>query len=124
MAKQRNMNGWGGRRVGAGRPRGLGRRSHLSLGAVGQLKRPALELLDRFKNAELPLHRLLRRMCDESLSEEYRDQIAAIVLPFCHARIAPTTQPRRIKDLSDVELTAHIHALERGELLPPLLPGS
>jgi hypothetical protein len=38
-------------------------------------------------------------------------------------RIAPTPQPKRIKDLSNTEIAAHTNALECGELLPPLLPG-
>jgi hypothetical protein len=123
--KHRNINGHGGMRLGAGRPKGsLTRpRPPQSLATAARVKRPALALLDRIKEAELPLDRLLRRMCDPDLPEEYRDQLAAIALPYCHARIAPTAQPKRIKDLSDTEIAAHINALERGELLPPLLPG-
>jgi hypothetical protein len=123
----------GGKRSSAGRPKGArtgsdkrfrGLGSEPTLGNAARVTRPALELLDRFKEAELPLHRLLRRMCDRTLPEEYRDKLAAIALPYCHAKILTPAQPRRIADLSDVELVAYTRALERGELLPPLLPRS
>jgi hypothetical protein len=49
-----------------------------------------------------------RRGAGRALPEQYRDQLAVAVLPYCHARIAPTARPQRVQDLSDAELSARI----------------
>jgi hypothetical protein len=88
---------------------------------AARVERPALELLQRFENAELPLTRILRRMSDPTLPDDYRDKLALFALPYCHPKIMPIAASKRIQDLSDIELTARIKDLERG-LLPLSLP--
>jgi hypothetical protein len=68
----------GGKRPGAGRPKGrLGKRTVLT------------ELLPRLEaeDAELPLYRLLRRIRDPGVDEKYRDVLAIATLPFLHPRM-------------------------------------
>ena len=61
----------GGRRAGAGRPPGAKNKRTLML--IAQVKK---------NGHELPLPRLLRRMNDKKLPEEYRDSLAAQAHPI------------------------------------------
>jgi hypothetical protein len=68
----------GGKRPGAGRPKG------------NRSKRVVLaELLPKLEaeDAELPLYRLLRRIRDPAVDEKYRDVLAISCLPFLHPRM-------------------------------------
>lgn len=73
-------SGRGGRRPGAGRPRGSG-------GKAARAR--AVEAQGR----ELPLDRLLRRMCDPGLDEKYRDSLAIAACPFLHPKLSVVGQP-------------------------------
>jgi hypothetical protein len=66
----------GGRRPGAGRPRG------------SKNKLPLAELLPKLEAAdeELPLYGLLRRIGDPNLDDRYRDMLRIACLPFLHPR--------------------------------------
>jgi hypothetical protein len=85
--------GRGGRREHSGRPKGArGRRSRELL---AQAKAEALEL---------PVDRLLRRMNDPSLAEDYRDQLAAIVAPYTAPRLSAVSLSKRPAQMSDEEI--------------------
>jgi hypothetical protein len=96
--------GRGGKREGAGRPKGaLGKRSR--------------ELLARAKaEGELPVERLLRRMNDASLSEEYRDELAAIVAPYTAPRLSAVSVRKRPQQMSDQEIAELIGLTEEDML--------
>jgi hypothetical protein len=85
--------GPGGPREGAGRPRG----------ALGKRNR---ELLARAKAEalELPVDRLLRRMNDNRLSEDYRDHLAAIVAPYTAPRLSAVAVTKRPAEMTDAEI--------------------
>jgi len=89
--------GKGGRREGAGRPKGA------------RNKRLPLSRLEKLR-AELPLDRLLRRMRDKRLNEEYRDKLAALAAPFCHPRYAVTAQAQPLTpgEMTEDQLVAAI----------------
>jgi hypothetical protein len=103
--KQPNGGGHGGLRAGAGRP-------------PGARNKRTIALLDRVKKKghELPLPRLLRRMNDKKLSEEYRDSLAAQAAPYCHARLSVVAAPQRPSAMADDELDRAI-ALAEEDLL-------
>jgi hypothetical protein len=89
--------GQGGRRPGAGRPKGaLGKRSR--------------ELLAQAKaeGLEMPVARLLRRMNDERLAEDYRDQLAAIVAPYTAPRLSAVSVAKRPAEMTDDEIAGMI----------------
>jgi hypothetical protein len=95
--------GQGGRRPGAGRPKGsLGRRSR------------ARELLARVKAEvlELPVDRLLRRMNDPTLSEEYRDQLAIALGPYTAPRLSAVTIKKRPNEMTDEEIAELLNQAE------------
>jgi hypothetical protein len=85
--------GRGGKRAQSGRPKG----------AVGKRNR---ELLARAKAEalELPVDRLLRRMNDDRLPEEYRDHLAAIVAPYCSPRLSAVSIAKRPAEMTDEEI--------------------
>jgi hypothetical protein len=87
--------GQGGRRPGAGRPKG----------ALGKRNR---ELLARAKAEalELPVDRLLRRMNDGRLPEDYRDHLAAIVAPYTAPRLSAVSVTKRPVEMTDEEIAA------------------
>jgi hypothetical protein len=86
--------GQGGRRPGAGRPKG----------AVGKRNR---ELLARAKAEalEMSVDRLLRRLNDASLPEDYRDHLAAIVAPYCSPRLSAISVQKRPGQMTDEEIS-------------------
>jgi hypothetical protein len=88
--------GQGGRRPGAGRPKG----------AVGSKRSRTRELLARAKAEalELPIDRLLRRMNDPTLAEDYRDQLAAIVAPYTAPRLSAVSIKKRPAEMTDEEI--------------------
>jgi hypothetical protein len=85
--------GRGGKREHAGRPRG----------ARGKRDR---ELLARAKAEalELPVDRLLRRMNDPGLAEDYRDHLAMAVAPYCSPRLSAVTIKKKPREMSDEEI--------------------
>jgi hypothetical protein len=85
--------GPGGRRERAGRPPGaLGKRSR--------------ELLAQAKaeGLEFPVDRLLRRMNDPNLPEDYRDSLAGIVAPYCSPRLSAVSITKRPVEMTDEEI--------------------
>jgi hypothetical protein len=85
--------GQGGRRPGAGRPKG----------AIGKRAR---ELLARAKAEalEFPVDRLLRRMNDVSLPEEYRDHLAMACAPYTAPRLSAVSVTKRPAEMTDEEI--------------------
>jgi hypothetical protein len=97
--------GRGGRREHSGRPKGArGRRSRELL---AQAKAEALEL---------PVDRLLRRMNDKKLPEDYRDQLAAIVAPYTAPRLTAVSVTKRPAEMTDEEI-AGLLALTEEDML-------
>jgi hypothetical protein len=78
MARKTKGFSNGGRRPGAGRPKGS--RSKLTVLA---------EMLPKLaeEDVELPLYRLLRRIRDPEVDERYRDVLAIATLPFLHPKM-------------------------------------
>jgi hypothetical protein len=97
--------GRGGRREGAGRKAGSKNRRTLQLLARAKLK-----------NLEMPVDRLLRRMNDPRLSEEYRDQLAQAVAPDTAARLSAVSVMKRPRQMSDQELDEAIQAAKEDAL--------
>jgi hypothetical protein len=97
--------GQGGRRPGAGRPKG----------ALGKRTR---ELLVRAKAEalEFPVDRLLRRMNDASLPEDYRDQLASLVAPYTAPRLSAVSITKRPVEMTDEEITRLIGMTEEDML--------
>jgi hypothetical protein len=96
--------GRGGRRIGAGRKPG----SH-SKRSEFLIRRAAAEDL------ELPVPRLLRRMNDNTLPENYRDSLAMAVAPYFHAKLATTAATVRIlgpEEMTDDQLREWIERAE------------
>jgi hypothetical protein len=56
------------------------------------------------EDLELPVPRLLRRMNDKSLPENYRDSLAMAAAPYFSARLASTTA--KVQFLGPEEMTA------------------
>jgi hypothetical protein len=91
--------GRGGKRHGAGRPKGsLGKNSR-TRELLAQAKAEALEL---------PVDRLLRRMNDPALAENYKDQLAAILAPYTAPRLTAVAVNKRPAAMSDEEIAALI----------------
>lgn len=100
--------GRGGLRPGSGRKK-------------GSRNRRSVELLEQVEAAdlELPLPRLLRRMNDPSLPENYRDGLAATIAPYLHARFAPSTREDRVPDpalMTDEELELFVQKAQLAAL--------
>ena len=53
---------------------------------------------------ELPLDRLLRRINDTSLSEEYRDKLASVAVNFTSPRLSAVALVKRPALMSDAEI--------------------
>jgi len=84
-------SGRGGRRPGEGRPRGSGAKA---------ARARAVEAQGR----ELPLDRLLRRMCDPGLDEKYRDSLVIAACPFLHPKLSVVGQPLTPFEISEEQL--------------------
>ena len=87
---QRNWVGWSSRR-----------------GWQKARKRQGTEDIEKLKPAEtgeLPVERLLRRMNDTSLPEQYRDQIAIAVAGFIHPRLSAVAVVKRPSQMTQAEL--------------------
>jgi hypothetical protein len=96
----------GGPRKGSGRPRGA-KDKKPRFAATGRARDRTEDLVDRLTREEaleLPLDRLLRRMNDPSLSETYRDKLAAVAINFTSARLASVAVTRRPAMMSDDEI--------------------
>ena len=52
---------------------------------------------------EMPIDRLIRRLNDASLSEEYRDKLAAIAAPYTAPRLSSMAITKRPAEMSDEE---------------------
>ena len=101
MATTATGAGRGGKRDGSGRPKG------------SRNKRSTL-LIERAKTKglEMPLPRLLRRMNDRKLPENYRDQLAIAAAAYCHAKLSVVAAPRRPSAMTDDELDRAIAIAE------------
>jgi hypothetical protein len=86
----------GGKRPGAGRPKG--RRDKRTV--LAELL-PKLEAED----AELPLYRLLRRLRDPAVDPKYADVLAIACLPFLHPRMHSELRAKPFYLMSPEELT-------------------
>jgi hypothetical protein len=53
---------------------------------------------------EMPVDRLLRRMNDASLEEDYRDHLAAIVAPYTAPRLSAVSVTKRPAEMTDEEI--------------------
>jgi hypothetical protein len=86
-------NGWGGRRIGAGRK-------------PGEPNKNSRAMVEEARDAglEMPLPRLLRRMNDKSLPEATRDQLASLAAPFCHPRLSAVSLTKRPAEMTDEEI--------------------
>src|SRR5215510_2890974 len=74
--RDRTMNGHGGKRPGAGRPKGAASRAN------EQVRQEAAA------TGELPLAYMLRIMRDPSEPVGRRDEMAKAAAPFCHSRLS------------------------------------
>ena len=74
--RDRRMNGHGGKRPGAGRPKGAASRAN------EQVRQEAAA------TGELPLAYMLRIMRDPSQPVGRRDDMAKAAAPFCHSRLS------------------------------------
>ena len=95
----------GGPRPNSGRPRG----KRDSYKRVVPNQRMAIKREDLLQQAEdggleLPVPRLIRRLNDPTLSEEYRDKLAAIVAPYCSPRLNALAIVKRPSQWTDQEL--------------------
>ena len=79
----------GGPRPGSGRKKGTKDRRPRATHRTERALNARDEMLDqaRAEAMELPVPRLLRRLNDPSLSEEYRDKLAVAVAPYCQSEI-------------------------------------
>lgn len=68
------------------------------------------------KDLEMPVDRLLRRMNDPRLPEEYRDQLAQAVAPYTAARLSAVSVMKRPRQMSDEELREAIQAAKEDAL--------
>jgi hypothetical protein len=90
----------GGRRVGAGRPKGSRNRKRAQkLGRV-RLSRRELDAVSRGKT---PLEYALSVMRDPAVEVERRDKLAMAALPYCHAKIE---RPAKLGKKEALELAA------------------
>jgi hypothetical protein len=103
MARKTKGFSNGGRRPGAGRPKG-------SRGKLTVLA----EMLPKLaaEDAELPLYRLLRRIRDPDVDERYRDVLAIATLPFLHPRMRSDLTAKPFFMMSPEEL----NQVEQAEL--------
>lgn len=86
----------GGKRPGAGRPRG-------ARGKVTVLKTEILPHLEA-SDQPLPLYGLLQRIADETLDPRYRDLLRIATLPYLHAKVPATLTAKPVFMMSDDEL--------------------
>jgi hypothetical protein len=85
----------GGKRAGAGRPRG----------ALGKKTRERQELVRaKAEVMTAPLDWLLMRLADESLPATYRDKLAALAAPYCSPRLSAVSVTKRPAAMSDSEI--------------------
>jgi hypothetical protein len=107
----------GGKRPGAGRPKGSRNRRVL-------MRTDVLPRLDP-ATFRLPLYELMERIADDTLDMRYRDMLRLAVLPYFHARLPPTmaaNPPYLMTDaeLADVQRAQREHerqiALGRGQV--------
>jgi hypothetical protein len=85
--------GPGGKREGAGRPKG----------ALGKRSRELLAQAEA-EGFEMPVARLLRRMNDPTLEEDRRDEIAALVAPYTAPRLSAVSITKRPIEMTDQEI--------------------
>jgi hypothetical protein len=99
--------GWGGRRPGAGRPKGV----------IGKRRREREAITKaRAEGLEMPVDRLIRRMNDTSLPEQYRDEIASRVAPYTAPRLSSVAITKRPAEMTDDEIAQLIGLTEEDML--------
>jgi hypothetical protein len=86
----------GGKRVGAGRPKGARNRK-----TTLKLVLPRLEAAD----VASPLYELLARISDPALDDRYRDMLRIAVMPFVHPRPRADMPIKPLHMCTDEELT-------------------
>jgi hypothetical protein len=94
-ATQTDGVGRGGRRPGAGRPRGRRDKRTVLMELL-----PELEETDQ----QMPLYRLLARIADESEDIRYRDALSIACLPYLHSRLVSNMVVKPAYLMSDDEL--------------------
>ena len=96
----------GGARRGGGRPKGA-RDKKPRFATSGRTRQRTEDLVDRLVKAEaleLPLDRLLRRINDPTLSEEYKDKLASVAVNFTSPRLSAVALVKRPALMSDAEI--------------------
>jgi hypothetical protein len=58
----------------------------------------------RVEGLEMPIPRLLRRINDPNLPEQYKDQLSIAVAPYCSPRLSALAIVKRPSQWSDQEL--------------------
>jgi hypothetical protein len=66
----------------------------------------------RAEAMELPVPRLLRRLNDPNLSEEYKDKLAVAVAPYCSPRLNAVAILKRPAAMTDEEIVQLLGATE------------
>jgi hypothetical protein len=106
----------GGLRTPAGgRPKGSRDKKPRRIIATARVRERTEDVLDQLAKAEaleLPLDRLLRRMNDTSLSEVYRDKLAAVAINFTNARLTSVAVTRRPAQMSDEDIQRMLGLLQ------------
>jgi hypothetical protein len=97
------MNGHGGKRPGAGRPRGAASRAN------EQVRQEAAA------TGELPLAYMLRIMRDPSQPVGRRDDMAKAAAPFCHSRLSSVEHSGEISRPTVIRAPAVSATLEEGQ---------
>lgn len=95
------MNGWGGARKGAGRPRGShGRRAEIR----SNIKLPQIPATAHREAVGLmPIDMLLQAVRNENLPIELRLAAAAKAAPYFHAKVS-VGPPKATFEMTDIEL--------------------
>jgi hypothetical protein len=103
-----NGVGRGGRRKGAGRPRGARSKT--------PEERRLFQAHAKREGLEMPVDRLIRRMNDASLDEKYRDQLAIAVAAYTAPRLNAVSLSKRPAQMSDEEI-ADLIGLTENDML-------
>src|SRR5215468_3777936 len=106
------MNGHGGKRPGAGRPKGAASRAN------EQVRQEAAA------TGELPLAYMLRIMRDPSQPVGRRDEMAKAAAPFCHSRLSSVEHSGEISRVALAERSSTSFCLSRMRRGRGRLPGA
>jgi hypothetical protein len=121
--------GHGGRREGAGRPRGAkDNRPRFTAAAKAKTAKLTRRAVARMSGTQ-PLVYMLKIMNDPKQPQARRDKMAVAAAPFCHPRLTVIAKPKRPSEMSDAELNEAIaqakedllrHGVGRGQWPRPV----